>query len=52
MLIRVIKRTNLKMLYLLSDFPEGGVEVLVNVKEKNPACICILRHFGKVLFHV
>lgn len=34
MLIRVIKRTNLKILYLLSDFPEGGVELLVNVKEK------------------
>lgn len=55
MLIKVIKRTNLikSGAGFFFFFLEGGVEVLVYVeKKKIQGYICILKHSGKVLFHV
>lgn len=60
MLIKVIKRTNLIKsgagFFYFFFILEGGVEVSVYVerekKNKFQGYICILKHSGKVLFHV
>lgn len=59
-LIKVIKRTNLTKsgagFFYFFFILEGGVEVSVYVerekKNKFQGYICILKHSGKVLFHV